>query len=141
MSIPTVTTTTNLYPTPLVTAPTPTSVVATQPPNVITTVQPLPPKIQEVGPACNKAAVPWPVIIVSIVGGVMVIYTAVAPGVSTNRRAFGAILLGLWTIAWALILWVIWRECHHPATWWLLLVPITLMVIFFVLIVVLDLGN
>lgn len=134
-----VTTTSNIGPTPLLS--TPTTVITQRPTAVVTTVQPLPPKIQEVGPACNTAAAPWPVIIVAIVGGVLVIYTAVAPGVSTDRRAFGAILLGLWTIAWALILWVIWRECHHPAAWWLLLVPIALMILFFLLIVILDLGN
>jgi hypothetical protein len=126
--VPTITTTTN---TTLVPTPVP----------MVTTVSPLPPQVKEVGPACDRSAAPWPVIIVAIVGGVLVIYTAVAPGVSTDRRAFGAILLGLWTLAWALILWVIWRECHHPAAWWLLLVPIALMTLFFVLIIILDLGE
>jgi hypothetical protein len=75
------------------------------------------------------------------VGAGLTIYTAVAPGVSSERRAFGAILLLLWTLAWSLILWVIWKECHHPAAWWLVLVPLVLMILFFVLIIILDLGQ
>lgn len=96
---------------------------------------------EEVGPVCNKGAVPWPVIIVSVIGGGIVIYTAVAPGISSDRRTFGVILITLWTLVWALILWVMWKECHHPATWWLLLIPLVLEILFFILIILLDLGS
>lgn len=117
--------------------------VTTAPPSTVTYIPSGPQGkiVDDINPVCRGGEVPWPMIIVSVVGGGLTIYTAVAPGVSSERRTFGAILLALWTIAWALILWVIWKDCHHPAAWWLVLVPLTLAILFFVLIIVLDLGS
>jgi hypothetical protein len=95
-------------------------------------------------PSCKYSPMdsnPWPTIIISILGAIIVIYIAVAPNVSTNRRLFGIILMILWTIAWALILWVLWIECHKSASWWLLLIPVTIMAIFFILIIVMNFGS
>lgn len=92
------------------------------------------------GPTCNRREAPWPTIIISVVGAVFVIYSAVAPNISSDRRIFGSIMLALWTIVWALILWVLWRECHRAAAWWLILVPLAVMILFFVLIIILNIG-
>lgn len=93
-----------------------------------------------IGPSCELHAPPWPTIIISVLGAIVVIYTAVAPGVVNDRRIFGIILMILWTIVWALILWVLWKECHRAASWWLLLIPVIIMAIFFILIIVMNIG-
>ncbi|CAH6420581.1 Hypothetical protein HVR_LOCUS1228 [uncultured virus] len=93
-----------------------------------------------IGPSCEIHAPPWPSIIIGILGAVVVIYTAVAPGVATDRRVFGIVIMALWTIVWALILWVLWKECHRAESWWLLLIPVIIMAIFFVLIIILNVG-
>lgn len=94
-----------------------------------------------VGPSCYMYEPPWPTIIISVLGAIVVIYTAIAPNVDENRRVFGVILMLLWTAVWAIILWVLWRECHRSASWWLLLIPVILMAIFFVVIIILNLGS
>lgn len=94
-----------------------------------------------VGPICEIHAPPWPTIIISVLGAIVVIYTAVAPNVDENRRIFGIVLMTLWTIIWALILWVLWRECQREASWWLLLIPVIMMALFFILIIVIDVGS
>lgn len=93
-----------------------------------------------VGPSCDIHAPPWPTIIVSVLGAIVVVYTAVAPNVNTDRRIFGIVMMTLWTIVWALILWVLWKECHRAATWWLLIVPVAIMALFFILIILMDIG-
>lgn len=95
---------------------------------------------QPVGPSCNLSATPWPVIIISMVGAIFTVYTAVAPNIDSNRRVFGVVLLILWTVIWALLLWVLWRECRQSTSWWLLLIPLTAMILFLVLIIILNLG-
>jgi len=93
-----------------------------------------------IGPACQVYSPPWPSIIIGILGAIVVIYTAVAPKVSTDRRLFGVVLMTLWTIVWALILWVLWKECHRSASWWLLLIAVIIMAIFFILIIIMNIG-
>ena len=93
------------------------------------------------GASCDAGSrVAWPAIILALIGGVLVVYTAIAPGVNTNARIFGIILLTLWTIMWALILWVMWRDCHRSISWWLLFIPLTVMGLFFVLIIIMNMG-
>lgn len=89
----------------------------------------------------NSCLAPWPSIIIGILGGIIVVYTTVAPGISGDRRVFGAVIMVLWTAVWALILWVLWKEGNKAVTWWLLLIPIIVMVTFFILIIVLDIGS
>lgn len=84
---------------------------------------------------------PWPTIIISVLGAIVIIYTAVAPNVDENRRVFGVVFLLLWTLIWAILLWVLWRECHRSASWWLLLIPVIAMALFFVLIIVMNVGS
>lgn len=91
-------------------------------------------------PLCYIDEIPWPTIIVIIIGGTLVIYTAIGPNLNDNRRLFGVVLITLWTIVWALILWVLWKKCHKAPSWWLLLIPVGIMVLFFVLIIILNIG-
>ena len=94
-----------------------------------------------VGSVCTVYEAPWPTIIISMLGAVVIIYAAVAPRVDHNRRLFGVVLMLLWTLIWAIILWVLWRECHHSAAWWLLLIPVIIMAIFFILIIIMNIGS
>jgi hypothetical protein len=87
---------------------------------------------------CTEA--PWPTIIIAIVGVGLVIYTGVAPDIEPNLRVFGLVLMLLWTILWAILLWVLWHECHQVVAWWLLILPIAVMLIFFILIIILKFG-
>lgn len=93
------------------------------------------------GPSCEISSAPWPTIIISVIGAVIIIYAAVAPGVDQNRRLFGVIFTLLWTAIWALILWVLWRECHRSASWWILLIPVALIMLFFILVIILNVGG
>jgi hypothetical protein len=94
-----------------------------------------------VAPSCQINEAPWPTIIISVLGAIVVIYTAVAPNVDENRRVFGIVLMVLWTLIWALILWVLWKECHRSASWWLLLIPVIIMALFFILIIIMNVGS
>lgn len=91
-------------------------------------------------PKCNVHDPPWPSIIIAVIGGVILMYTAVAPNVDINRRLFGIMMVLLWCTMWALVLWVLWKECHRPVTWWLLFIPVILVLIFFVLVILADVG-
>lgn len=94
-----------------------------------------------VGSVCDTNKTAWPPIILGIVGAIILIYTAVGPGIDTNRRYFGLILTFLWIAAWGLILWVLWRDCEHSTSWWLLIIPIALIFIFFMVVIVMNLGS
>lgn len=129
---------------PLVTAPN--TIIQAVPTNAIAAV-PEPANAIEAMPdseslvqskKCNEA--PWPTVIVALVGVGLVIYTGVAPDIDSNVRIFGLVLLLLWTILWGILLWVLWHECHQTVAWWLLILPIAVMLIFFVLIIILKLG-
>lgn len=89
----------------------------------------------------TKDAVPWPTIIISIFGAVLIVYTAVAPNIMTNKRVFGIVMIGLWTLLWALLLWVLWRDKYYGISWWMTLVPVTVILLFFILVIVLNIGS
>lgn len=82
---------------------------------------------------------PWPSIIVILVGILLVLYTAIGSKINTYRKLFGIVMLLIWTIVWAFILFMLWKDCHHAASWWLLFIPISGMTIFFVLIILMNL--
>ena len=119
-------------------------VVITQP-VAITTTTGITDATNTVGPICQIYdpidVSPWPTIIISVLGAIVIIYTAVAPNVDENRRIFGVVFILLWTLIWAILLWVLWREYHRSASWWLLLVPVIAMALFFVLIIVMNVGS
>jgi hypothetical protein len=80
----------------------------------------------------------WPTLIVCGVGFVVVIYIAINPYIDFQRKFFGTILITLWTIVWGLILWRLWVESYEARCWWLLLIPVTLIILYFILIVILN---
>lgn len=81
--------------------------------------------------------VPWPVIIVAIIGIIIILYIAIGPYISNSKRIFGVTLLILWTLIWCLLLWVLWSEGYYSMSWWLMLIPIFTMVIFFAIVIIL----
>lgn len=130
--------------TPISITPVTSSMVTTHPiaqPHITTASAAVPTtSIQPLVPECDLRAVPWPTLIISLFGAVIIIYTAAAPDIDQSRRIFGAVFILLWTLLWAFLLWTLWRECHHEATWWLLLIPSIAMFLFFVLIIILNMG-
>lgn len=89
----------------------------------------------------NRDSVPWPTIITVITGGVLIIYTAIAPNVNPNRRIFGVLLLLLWTILWGILLGVMWAKGNYIYPWWLMFIPIVLMLLFFLFVIVFNIGS
>ncbi len=85
----------------------------------------------------NTTSTAWPVFVMAIIGLGLAIYTAIGPNIKANRIVFGFIFLVLWTIMWCLILWVLWKSGQYKQTWLLLIVPITLAMIFFIVVVIL----
>jgi len=88
----------------------------------------------------DYGALSWPSIIIIIIGIVLVIYAAVDPSIDNNRRVLGIILIVLWTALWALLLWVLWRNGRRVTAWWLLLIPSISIIVFFVLVLTMNLG-
>jgi len=88
-----------------------------------------------------KKTVGWSSIVILILGAVVVIYSAVAPGVDQSRRIFGVVMMLLWSILWALILWVLWKNGKRDTSWILLIIPVTIMLIFFVFILIMNIGT
>ena len=83
----------------------------------------------------KKKLVPWPIIIVGIIGIIIIIYIGIGPNITSNKRIFGITLLILWTLIWCLLLWVLWNENYYLLTWWLMIIPIITIIVFFVVII------
>lgn len=92
-------------------------------------------------PSGSGTPFPWPVIIVLIIGLIATIYAFFAIDVLQSRRIFAGIILGLWTLIWVLILWLMWSEHHYRATWWMAILPVFVIVLFVVLVLVFNLGS
>jgi hypothetical protein len=103
-------------------------------------IQIIPETKYESGASCDLNVTAWPSIIIILIGVILVMYVAIAPGVNSNNRVFGVVLLTLWTAMWSIILWVLWRECHQSIAWWLLLIPFIMMILFTVIIVIMNMG-
>lgn len=86
----------------------------------------------------NSYSMAWASIIVCVTGFIIVLYIAINPYIDFQRKFFGTILLTLWTILWGLILWRLWEDGYEAQCWWLLVVPITLIVLYFILIILLN---
>lgn len=118
----------------------PAEVVVTQP------LQPLPPlPLPEYKYIYDYGSLPWvfswPSIVMIIIGLVLVIYALVDSSIDNDRRVLGIILILLWTALWALLLWVLWKNGRRQTAWWLLLIPSISIIIFFVLVLILNLGS
>lgn len=88
---------------------------------------------------CRDISFPWPVAIIVLIGGSFVIYSAVASVVSSARRTFVALMMLLWTAVWALLLWLLWSRCYNSLAWWMMIIPIAMMLLFFILLIALNL--
>lgn len=87
----------------------------------------------------SMGEVPWPLIIFASLSLVYIIYSAAIGNISNDRKLFGVIFTLLWALLWMILLWVLWREKHYNETWWLMVLAATMMTIFFILVIVLDL--
>lgn len=90
---------------------------------------------------CQYNRPPWPTIIIAGIGAGLLMYTAVGQGIPQDRRIFGIVMILLWTLLWALLAWVLWRECHVAGAWWLLIIGVAILVLFFVIVIALNLGG
>lgn len=94
------------------------------------------------GGVCQIHSVPWPLIIMVILGLGLVLYTALLSGnIASARRNFSILLLLLWTLLWSMLLWVLWRQCEDVLSWWLLVFSSIIIITFFILVVALNLGG
>ena len=81
---------------------------------------------------------PWPVIIVSVVGGVLAMYTALTPHIGMTRRIYALILIISWTLLWVFLLLVPWRHGMHTQAWLLAVIAIAGLALFFIILILLD---
>jgi hypothetical protein len=83
----------------------------------------------------NTYYVPWPSVIITVLGIIVVIYTLFAPNITTYTRIYIAITLVIWTIVFALILWWLYRWNFYAAAWWVLLISVVVAAVFFVVLI------
>lgn len=88
---------------------------------------------------CQDISLPWPTLVLIVIGSAIIIYTAVATNVSPSRRAFAAIILTLWTAIWSVLLYILWSKCYNTTAWWFLIIPLVILLLFFILIIVFNL--
>jgi hypothetical protein len=89
----------------------------------------------------SKPRICWQALAILVFGAFIVIYAAVAPGVQTNRRVFSIVMMLLWAILWALILWITWKDSSNLVVWLLFLIPLSLMIVFFILVIVMNIDS
>jgi hypothetical protein len=93
------------------------------------------------GDVCNVSGVPWQMIISILIGVGLILYTALLATIAPARRNFSVLMLILWTLLWAILLWVLWGHCENATAWWLLIFSTLVTLTFFILIVALNLGG
>jgi hypothetical protein len=106
-------------------------------------IPPCPPPVKPVE-VCSKPigiSAPWPSLIIAMLSAAAIIYTAVASGIDSDRRVFGIAFILLWAALWAIILWVLWYAAQQQTAWYLLLFSTALGLLFFLLIIVFNVGN
>ena len=105
--------------------------------------------IQQSVQYCPSPAIPivittsynWPLIILAIVVGIILVYIAIVPGLSTNQRWFGLISLFIWGLIWFLILYIVWQYHYYAIAWYLLLIIMVGIVLVFIIAILLNLGS
>lgn len=75
-----------------------------------------------------------PSVILSVIGLILVLYTAFAPNIETNRRVFGIVFTILWVMLFSLVAWGIWKNDKSTA-WFLIFVPLLYLILFFIVVV------
>jgi hypothetical protein len=83
---------------------------------------------------------PWPTIIMILVGAALAIYAIIDGNISKTRRMFGFLMILLWAALWGIILQVLWNSGDQWMAWGMLIFSGTIIVLFFVLILVLNIG-
>jgi hypothetical protein len=94
---------------------------------------------EEKRPICkniNNNKLPWPIIIMAVVGFVLAMYSVIGPNINPHMMIFGACFIFLWTLMWCLILWVLWNAGQYTETWGLVILPLVLIFLFFMIIMV-----
>jgi hypothetical protein len=84
---------------------------------------------------------PWAAIIMLIFGGILLIYTAMGGNINANVKIFGIIMILLWSLLWAFLLYLLWKDNLITSTWWMLVIGVSVLTFFFVLIVILNVDN
>jgi len=84
--------------------------------------------------------IPWPSIIIFIVGLILLIWLGLDGSINHNRRMFGLSLILLWTLMWMLILWLLWYRAQYNIAWWVLFIPFITLILFFVIAITMDIG-
>lgn len=84
---------------------------------------------------------PWPVLIISIIGLIIVIYTCFAPNL-TNGVAFYIITFSsLWFLSWTFLLYLLWVNFFITESWILLIIPVVLLLILVILVVIFRINQ
>jgi len=83
----------------------------------------------------EKKNLPWPTIIILVIGSVLLIYIAVGPNINSVSRWFGISFILLWTLAWALTLFVLSHNGNITA-WYLMVVGVIIIVTVFILTII-----
>jgi len=86
-------------------------------------------------------SIPWPSILIIIIGFSLCIYTGIAPTINSDRRIFGVIIIFLWSILFSLICYVFWENRLYSTSWLISLIPLFILSLFFILIILLNLGS
>jgi hypothetical protein len=88
-----------------------------------------------------KLEPPWAAIIMLIFGGILLIYTAMGTNINTNVKIFGIIMILLWTLLWAFLLYLLWKDNFITSTWWMLVIGFSVLTFFFLLIIILNVDT
>lgn len=120
-----------------VTQPSVTERITTQATTHMTT-QALPPR-PALGPV-RAEWIPWPAVMVLLIGLSFAIYAGVAPDIDSHRRIFGSVTLAIWTIICSLLIWLVWSDNHEEAAWWFGLLAMTIIFIIFIVFIIFNIG-
>lgn len=78
------------------------------------------------GPTC------WPVIIFVVIVIIIIICVACSNNITRHNKVWGAVLLILFLVVWALVLWFFCRAQSHTAAWFFLILPLGFLFIWWI---------
>lgn len=107
---------------------------ATYPTQTTSTIQTIPVKTDV---ECENTQWPLPSIIIIIIGLAAIIYISVV-SMMPGRKIFSLILVSLWVLIWAIIIYITWINCMITVSWLLLMIPIIFILIFVILVIWLN---
>lgn len=71
-----------------------------------------------------NSQIPWPAVIMAIVGILALVFVGLLPRLSLTYRIIAIVLTLIWSIIWIIVLWILWRYSQRTVAWILLLLPI-----------------